>query len=259
VSAELHAAPPADPRADVRAELLKQRSTSTNLGLLAGLVGLVLFAMVLHSVGLGAEHLDSGAEQLSIIGRGEFLGALFAGLVGGLSVTNEVRHGTIRPTFLVTPRRGRVVAAKAVASTLIGAGFGLAASGLAAAVGIAILRLRGIDVRLDGGDVALLVAGGAAAAALWAAIGVGVGAIVRSQVPTVVGIAAWLLFVEGLLAGDALDLGASRFAPGAAAEAVSGQDPGTLLVPWIGALVLLLYAGAAVAAGWAATIRRDVP
>jgi ABC-2 type transport system permease protein len=245
-------------RAELRSELLKQRSTLTNLGLFAGMVGLVLFAVVLHGFGLGAEHLDSRSEQLMTFGRGEYLGALFAALLGALSITSEIRHGTIRPTFLVTPQRGRVVAAKIAASTLIGAGFGLAASGVAAAAGVVALGARGIDVRLDGSDLTLLIVGGAGAAALWAAIGVGVGAMVRSQVPTVVGIAAWLLFVEGLLAGDALDLDVARFAPGAAAEAISGQDPGTLLAPWTGAFVLLIYTGAAAAAGWAATNRRDV-
>jgi ABC-2 type transport system permease protein len=241
-----------------RSEVLKQRSTLTNLGLMAGMLGLVLFAVVVHGFGLASEYLDSRSEQLMVLGRGEFVGALFAALLGALSMTTEIRHGTIRATFLVTPQRGRVVAAKVVVSTLLGAGFGLAASALAAAVGTAALWLRGIDVRLDGGDEALLVIGGAAAGALWGAIGVGIGAVVRSQVPTVVGIAAWLLFVEGLLAGDALDLDAARFAPGAAAEAISGQEPGTLLSPWVGALILVAYAGIAVVAGWMATTRRDV-
>jgi hypothetical protein len=242
----------------VRSELLKQRSTSTNLGLLVGMLGLVLFAELLHGVGLAAEHLDTRADQLITFGRGEFLGVLFAGLVGALSITGEFRHGTIRPTLLVTPQRGRVVAAKVVVSTVVGAGFGLAASALAAGAGAAALRMRGIDVELAGGDYALLVAGGAAAAALWAAIGVGVGAVVRGQVPTVVGICAWLLFVEGLLAGDALDLDVSRFAPGAAAEAISGQEPGALLAPALGGVVLAAYAVGAIAAGWLATERRDV-
>lgn len=245
-------------RAELRSELLKQRSTLTNLGLFAGMVGLVLFAVVLHGFGLAAEHLDSRSEQLMTFGRGEYLGALFAALLGALSITSEIRHGTIRPTFLVTPQRGRVVAAKVAASMLVGTGFGLAATGVGAGVGVAALGARGIDVRLDGSDLALLVVGGAGAASLWAAIGAGVGAVVRSQVPTVVGIAAWLLFVEGVLAGDALDLDLARFAPGAAAEATSGQDPGTLLAPWTGALLLLVYAGAAAASGWAATTRRDV-
>lgn len=246
-------------RGQLRAELLKQRSTTTGFGLLAGMLGLVLFAVLLHGFGLPAENLGGASEQLMVFGRGEFLGALFAALLGAMSITGEVRHGTIRPTFLVTPRRARVVAAKVLASTLIGAGVGLAASALAAGVGTAALRMRGIDVQLDGGDYALLLAGGAAAAALWATIGVGLGAIVRNQVATMVGICAWLLFVEGLLVGDVADIAeVGRFAPGALGEAISGQDPGTLLAPALAAALLALYAAAAAVAGSLATTRRDV-
>lgn len=247
-------------RAQLRAELLKQRSTRTNLGLFAALLGLVLLAVLLHAFGVAAERLGSASDQLTVLfGRGEFLAALFAALLGALSITSEIRHGTIRPTFLVSPLRGRVVAAKVLVSMLIGAGLGLAASALAAGAGAAALRVRGIDVQLGGGDYALLFAGSAAAAALWAAIGVGVGAIVRHQVPTLIGISAWLLFVEGLLVGDVAGLGdVGRFAPGAAAAAISGQDPGTLLAPALGALFLAMYALAAAALGWVATTRRDV-
>jgi ABC-2 type transport system permease protein len=248
-------------KAQLRAELLKQRSTRTALGLFAAMLGLVLVAELLHGFGLAAEMLASSSAQLMVLGRGEFLAALFAALLGALSITSEIRHGTIRPTFLVSPTRGRVVAAKVWVSTLIGAGFGLAACALAAGVGTAALRVRGINVQLDGDDYALLLAGGAAAAALWAAIGVGLGAIVRDQVPTLIGISAWLLFVEGLLVGDVAgpdiaDVG--RFAPGAAGQALSGQDPGTLLAPALGAFLLLLYAVAAATAGWVTTTRRDV-
>jgi hypothetical protein len=245
--------------AQLRAELLKQRSTGTNLGLLSAMLGLVLLAVLLHGFGLSAKSVDGSSQQLMVFGRGEFLGALFAALVGAMSITSEVRHGTIRPTFLVTPRRGRVVAAKVWASTLIGAGFGALASALAAGVGTVALRARGIDVQLDGGDYALLLAGGTAAAALWAAIGVGLGAVVRNQVPTLVGICAWLLFVEGLLVGDVADIAeVGRFAPGALGEALSGQNPGTLLAPAVSALLLAMYAAAFAMAGWLATTRRDV-
>jgi ABC-2 type transport system permease protein len=245
--------------AQLRAELLKQRSTTTSLGLLTGMLGLVLFAVLLHGFGLPGETVDGTSEQLMVFGRGEFLGALFAALVGAMSITTEIRHGTIRPTFLVTPRRSRVVAAKVWASTLVGAGFGLAASALAAGVGTAALLVRGVDIRLGGDDYALLVAGGAAAAALWAAIGVGLGAVLRNQVPTVVGICAWLLFVAGLLVGDVADIAeVGRFAPGALGEAMSGQDPGTLLSPAVAAPLLTLYAGVAAVTGSLATTRRDV-
>lgn len=245
-------------RALVRSELLKQRSTRTTLGLFAAMFLLALLAVLLHGL-LPAQSLRSPNNQLTILGRGEFLGALFAGLVGALSVTAEIRHGTIRPTFLVSPRRARVVWAKVWACVLTGSVFGLTAGAVAVAAGAAAFRARGIDLRLDGGDYVLLVVGATGAAALWAAIGVGVGAVVRHQVPTVVGICAWLLFGEGLLAGDLVGLGdVFKFLPGSAAAAISGQEPGTLLAPGLGLVLLGAYAAAAALVGALATSRRDV-
>jgi len=247
-------------RSLVRSELVKQRSTRTTLGLFGAMLGLVVLAVLLHGFGLQAERLNDPHVQLMVLGRGEFLGVLFAALLGAMSITAEIRHGTIRPTFLVSPRRGRVVAAKVSVSILIGTGFGLVAGAVAVASGTAALRARGIELQLDRSDYALLIVGAAAAAALWAAIGVGVGAIVRNQVPTLIGICAWLLFVEGLLAGDVAgglgDVG--RLLPGAAASAISGQDPGTLLAPGFGLALLAAYAAVAAMAGALATSRRDV-
>jgi len=55
-----------------------------------------------------------------------------------------------------------------------------------------------------------LIVGAAAASALWAAIGLGAGAIVRSQVPTVVGLFVWVLFVENILYASLPKIGSSR-------------------------------------------------
>jgi ABC-2 type transport system permease protein len=246
--------------APLRAELFKQRSTRTGLGLFAALLALVLFVVLLHGFGLAAGNFDSSSKQLTVLfAWGEVLGALFAALLGAMSITGEIRHGTIRSTFLVTPWRPRVVAAKVWASMLIGTGFGLAAGAVAAGVGTAALRARGIDVQLDAGDYALLVTGGAAATALWAAIGVGVGAVIRNQVPVLVGLCAWLLFVENLMVGDIGGVGnVGRLLPGAAGKAISGQDPDTLLAPRVGLVLLAFYAAAAAVAGCLATSRRDV-
>jgi ABC-2 type transport system permease protein len=246
--------------AQLRAELLKLRSAGTGLGLAATMVSLVLLVVLLHGLGPGAENVATSSQQLTMVfGRGEYLGALFAALLGALSITSEFRHGTIRPTLLVSPWRARVIVAKVLASMLIGAGLGLVACALGAGVGTAALSLRGIEVQLGAGDYVLLLAGGTAAAALWAAIGVGLGALVRDQVPTLIGICAWLLFVEGLLVGDVADIaGVGRLAPGAAAAAISGQDPDTLLAPGVALLLLALYAAAAALAGSLATERRDV-
>lgn len=243
----------------LRSELLKQTTTRTNLGLLVGMLGLAVFAVMLHGLTLPADDLGRLDNQLMVFGRGETMGVLFATLLGAVSMTSEFRHGTIRPTFLAMPRRGRVVGAKLAVSTLLGAGLGLVACAVAASVGVAALGYRGIDVQLDTGDYALLLIGGAAGAALWAAIGVGLGAIVRNQVPTLIGIAAFQLFVEGLLVGDVADVtNVGRFMPGWAAAALSGQDPDILLAPIVAFVVLVAYAVVAAVAGLRATDRYDV-
>jgi ABC-type transport system involved in multi-copper enzyme maturation permease subunit len=242
--------------AQLRSELLKQRSIPTVFALSAGAIGLALLGVVLHGIGLRPADLADRDIQLMVFGRGEYLAALFAGLIGAVSVTAEIRHGTIRPTFLACPWRGRVVAAKVAVSTLIGAGLGLVASLLAAAAGVAVLGARGVEVVLDGSDYALLIGGGAAASALWAAIGVGIGALVRDQVPALIGITAWLLFVEGLFGGNLADV--AKFAPGTLGLAVSGQEPDALLAPGLSVALLALYAVAATLIATAAISRRDV-
>jgi len=243
----------------LRSELLKQRSIRTWLGLLTGMLGLLLLVVLLHGLGLPAADLDTTGKQLtSLFGWGEVFGAMFAALFGAMSMTGEIRHGTIRPTFLVTPDRRRVVFAKVGASVLIGAGFGLIAGTFVAVLATVALGSRGIDVRLGAGDYALLIAGGAAASALWAAIGVGVGAVVRSQVPALVGIVVWQLFIEQLLLGDIADSATlGRLMPGAAGKAITGQDPATLLAPAVAVTLLVIYAGAAAVAGALATSGRD--
>jgi len=243
-------------RPQLRAELLKLRTTRTTLGLLAAMIGLVLTAIVLHGYGLTTEDLDSASKQLTLlVGWGVVLGALFAGLLGAMSFTGEIRYGTIRPTLLVTPRRGLVIAAKSAASMLGGLAFGLAATAVAAVAASVALTARGIDVRLDAGDYALLIFGGSVASALWAVIGVGVGALVRNQMPAVIGILAWVLFIEGQLIDNAPNLG--RLAPGPLGRAISGMSPDILLAPGVAALLLVHYAVAAAAGGRLATTRRD--
>lgn len=84
-----------------------------------------------------------------------------------------------------------------------------------------------------------------------AAIRVRLRALVCNQVPALIGICALVLFVEGLLVRDISGgLGeVGRFSPGAAAAAISGQDPGTLRAPSIGLVLLSFYATVTEVAG----------
>ena len=239
------------------AELLKHRTTFTNPELFLAMLGLVLLAVLLHGLALPVDRLASASDQVQVFRFGLLLGVLFAGLVGAMSITGEIRHGTIRPTFLFAPRRGRVMASKIVAGGLVGAVFGLVAVGVAVGVGSAALAARGTPITLDGGDYTLLPIGGITAAALWGPLGLGIGALLRNQVATLTAIFLWLFVIENLL----IDFvpAAGKFAPGAAAAAITGLDPDRLLAPAVGALLLAGYAAAAATAGTLATLRRDVP
>ncbi len=244
----------------LRSELFKQRTTRTNPGLLLWMVGVVLLVVLLHVFSLPVSTLSSHDGQLRVFGWGTSVGALFAALLGALSITNEIRHGTIRPTFLATPKRSHVIAAKVGASALAGVILGLLAEVLAAGAGSAGLAVRGIHIAPSTGDFVQMLAGGAAAAALWAALGTGVGAIVRNHVGTVVGLCVWLLLVETILIGNVPGVG--KFTPGASAGALAGaiqtQSATNLLVPALGGLLLAGYAAVAIVAGTIATARRDV-
>jgi ABC-2 type transport system permease protein len=245
----------------LRSELLKQRTTRTIQQLPLWMVALVALIVVLHIVGFSSRDLSIRENQQKIYGWGTGIGSLFAALLGALSITGEIRHGTIRPTYLATPHRARVITAKASASALGGLALGLLAEALTAGITSAGLAAREIPVALTTGDFMQLLAGGTGAAALWAAIGTGVGAIVRNQVGTVVGLCVWLLILETSLIGAVPS--AAKFAPGASAGALAGaiqtQTPANLLAPALGALLLFAYATLAAGAGALAATRRDVP
>ena len=242
----------------IRSELLKQRTTRTTLQLLGVMGALVAVVILLHTLALPLRNLGQHTAQLEVLGRGQMMGAVFAALLGALSVTAEFRHGTIRPTLLATPRRGGVVVAKVLVSFVLGLIMGLAAAGEGLAVGGVSLLGRGIDLQLTAGDCALMLAGSGVGAGLLAAVGVGIGAALRNQVPVIVGICIWLLFVEGLLFGDIGLSAYGRLLPGALARAGSGLDQPTLLQPAPALALLVLYAIAATALGWVAMSRRDV-
>ena len=79
---------------------------------------------------------------------------LFAIIVGITIVTTEFRHGTVTPTFLVEPRRERVIVAKAIAATVVAIGFALLSLVVLAAVAIPWLSI--VDAQLQLGDAEYL-------------------------------------------------------------------------------------------------------
>lgn len=242
----------------LRAELLKYRSTRSTLWLLLAMIGLVAGVVALHGLNLPSRTLGRAAGQLVVIGQGERMGPLFGALLGAMAITTEFRHGTIRPTLLVSPHRGRVLMSKVVVTMLIGAAFGLIAAATALGAGYAALVSRSLTVVLDQDAVRQLFVGLVLGTALVAGIGVGLGAVVRNQASAMVGICVWLLFVEGLLFGDIGLSDYGRLLPGSLAAAASGLEQTTLLSPTPAVLLLVAYMVAFAAIGSLAMARRDV-
>jgi ABC-2 type transport system permease protein len=242
--------------AQVRAELLKVRSTRTTVGLLLGMVALILLFVLLTGLLSSVDSLSTVEDQRQLLGIGA-LAAVFSALAGVLLVTSEYRYGTIRPTILFTPRRGRVLAAKVLAATLAGIVFGAVGEGLGWGLGYAILSGRGIAFVLNGGDVVQLVLGALAGIALWGAMGAGLATTLRNQVGGVITLLAWGFVVSPLLFGLVPSLG--RFMPSYAQDSLVGLTTRHLLAPAAGGVVLVAWAVLLAAAGLAVTARRDVP
>ena len=241
--------------AQLKAELLKIRSTRTTIGLVLGMIALTLLFSLLAGLLTRAPDLVSAEDQRGLLSVGS-LGGSFAALAGIMLITSEYRYGTIRPTFLFTPKRSRVLAGKLAAGLLAGLVFGILAEGLGFAIGYASLSGRGIHLVLSGNQIALLLLGTVVGTALWGAIGVGLGAILRNQVGAIIALLAWGFVAENLLFAFVPSVG--RFAPVHAQDALTGLTTQHLLGPTAGGLMLTAWAAVLALAGMALVARRDV-
>ena len=242
-------------REQLRSELVKLRSTRTNLGLLIGMIGLVLGIAILMGFAVKPIELTKDEHQRAMFGLG-LTGGFIAALIGVMSICSEFRHGTIRPTFIFTPKRERVLLAKLVSSTILGATFGLLTEALAFGTGMLVLWARGGHTVLSTHTFLLVALGSIGVTALMAALGVGLGAVVRNQVLAVIGLTVWFMVVENVVFAVAPSVG--RFFPLTAGDALGGMNSPDLLTAPQGAAVLTGYVAAFFLAGLAITKRSDV-
>jgi len=191
---------------------------------------------------------------------GTFLGLVVMVVVGAMFITAEYRRGLIRITLTASPRRGRVLAAKAVvvgAATFV---TGLVAAAVVVVFGQRVLRGNGVYVHPASTPTELrVIAGTAALLAVAAILALGLGALLRRSV-TAVTTAVVVIVLPYLLAMTVLPAGAAqwllRVSP-AAAFALQQAAPeypqvANLYTPANGYFPLAPWAGFAVLAGWAA-------
>jgi ABC-type transport system involved in multi-copper enzyme maturation permease subunit len=244
----------------VKAELLKLRTTRTARTLLAlaaaGTAALV--ALVLLLAGRpGQPELGADALRQLVLVPAQPL-TLAALVLGILGMAGEFRHGTATSTFLVTPVRGRVVAAKLAAAAATGLAMALVASAAVFAVGLPWLKAKGIEVTVADAGLLARVAGLAAAVALFAVLGVGLAALLRNQVAAViVGLLWWSQGVERILVAVLHQPGLERWLPRGAASALTAPGDATLPM-WAGGLVFAAYGLVLALAGGRLVARRDL-
>lgn len=241
----------------IRTEVLKLRTLRSPWLLLAA-APLLVIAGITGGVNSSKTPLDVSmqADMLAHVG----LTSIFTIVFGILAVAAEYRHKTITDTYLGTPSRGRVIAAK----LLVYAFFGALSGVLSTVVGLGVAAAWWSDkgVRFAWGSSAMwtTIGGGIAWNAAFAAIGVGVGALIRSLVGAIAVALAWIALVEGVVGQLVGNL--ARWLPfnagqslGASAKPMLGEN---LLPRWGGGTVLALYTLVFAVLAVTTSMRRDV-
>ncbi len=239
------------------AELRKIRATSTMRWLLAGTVLMAVVATVAMFVVSDQQGLaPDGDETLRRAMHAAGAGSIFVIVSGIIGMAGEFRFGQADQTFLTTPERGRVVAAKVVAFAGLGLVFGAAAALATAVTGQLWLASQGLALPVRTSVVWLPLVGATASGILYGALGVGIGAITRNQVAAIMISLGWLMILEPSLLA-AIDQ-VVRWFPGAAGQALRRDPTDGLLSMAAGGFVLAAWVLAAVAVGTRRVLRADV-
>jgi ABC-2 type transport system permease protein len=239
----------------VAAEWLKLRTTRLLYGMIPATVALALAAVagaVLSADGVAELESTGGIrDALSVTGTG----AILVLVVGILISAGEYRHGTAADTFLTTPRRDRVVAAKLTVSAGVGLAVGVVTS--LACLGIASLlyTVEGATFPLGDAEVWLILAGALVYTTLFGILGVALGVLIRNQVLAIASALAWLAVIEHTLVTLIPDVG--RWLPVAAGQAIVRTNLDDLLSPLAGIAVLAAYGAAIALAGIRVAATRD--
>jgi len=223
------------------AEFLKLRTTRTTWVLLAATVAVSALA-VASAVIVGADssalNLESDRRLRAVLNV-VASGAIFVLALGIIITAGEYRHRTATDTFLTTPRRWRVIAAKLGVAATTGIVFGALSAGVSIAVANLSYRLEGYTFPLGSSEGWSTLAGAVLYAALFGALGAATGSMVRNQVAAIVGWLAWLFVVEHIAVGFLPDVG--RWLPAAAGQALVRAPNQELLAQPAAAAVLAAY------------------
>lgn len=242
----------------ISAELLKLRTTRAFWAYVASIVVFVPISIALSINVANDQNPLTTSDGIRAVFSASSSGLLMAVLLGITMSAGEFRNNTATPTFLITPNRRRVMAAKALAGALLGLVLAAVSAVLTVAVATPWLRARNIDVSLLSADVIIPIAGALLSLALGVIFGIGIGGLIHNQTVAITVMVVWTSIIETLLTGFVPEIG--RWLPTGAASALGGTwtFEGGLLPFWAAALVLSGYCAAAAAAGTHLITRKDL-
>jgi ABC-2 type transport system permease protein len=128
----------------------------------------------------------------------QYLGGLFVMLLSILLITNEYYHQTATSTFLATPHRTTVVLAKFAVAMIAAAIVWVVTTVINVIGGVWFFHANGTSNDLTTAAVGRAILVNLMMFALWALFGVGLGALLRSQVGATV--TSSLVYTVGILA-----------------------------------------------------------
>ena len=217
-------------------------------------------------------------DPLGTVLKGSLVGLLAVIAVGALFITAEYRRGMIRTTFAASPRRGRVLAAKAIVIGLVTFAAGLAGAAVALPIAEKKLHSGGWASSvypvwsLTSARGLQIVAGTAALLAVTAILALSAGAVLRRSAGAIAAVV--VLLIVPLILGAILPQGPANWLLRLTPAAAFGLQQGTVhysqvahvcepingcfpLAPWEGLAVLCAWGAAALGIAVFLLRRRD--
>jgi ABC-2 type transport system permease protein len=247
-------------------KLTSLRSTAVTV-ILSIVLALALTALLSTVVGATWDRWDQA-------GRDDFDPVLFpltGGIVSGVLmavltvkvVTGEYAVGMMRLTLTATPRRGRLLAAKAIVVVALNLAVGTVVSVGSVGLGQMIFAAYGLPTaRFSDGDTLRALVAGSAVSPVFPLLGMVLGVLLRSTAGAITGVFG-LIFapvVIGSVLPDWWQRNIVALLPGPASDAVSIaqlDDSTDYLAPGLALVVLAIWLTVALGAARVALDRRD--
>ncbi len=269
----------------VRGEVLKYRTLRSTWVLMASGAAITLLVVFLILYGVernlgsgggisggpaGMLQFGSAGWYPNILGMSYTYSQLFGVVLGIICVTGEYRYNTASFTFLVEPRRSRVLYAKLIASAIWGLIYGILTVVLVTALGSLLCSVWGLGPGAFLRNALVYFPVDAAGFVLFTLIGVGIGSLVHNQVLAIISglgmitIGASLLALIGAIAPHVVPylpqtaLMSLERVPRSSNGLAGGLSGYRYLSWWGGGLVLLAYTGVLAGVGSLTAQRSDL-